>query len=148
MKKLSLILLLLILIGCGAFAQQASSQPLFWVGGDFGWNGSSFGGGAHLDTGFLLSKGMYFDLVQDFFLSNNISLLFAAGIKIYPFPKGLMAEIGVGVGDVQTRNVDDWCFGSSMEVGYGFGWIVVGTKLNLYVTGRVQATLGLFVDLT
>jgi hypothetical protein len=74
--------------------------------------------------------------------------LFAAGIEFYLFPKGLMAEIDMGVGDIQTRNVDDWCFGSSMEIGYGFGWIVLGTKLNLYVTSGVQATLGLFVDLT
>jgi len=72
MKKLSLTFALLILIAWGVFGQQTSSQTLFWVGGDFGWNGSSFGGGANLDTGFLLFKGMYFDLVQDFFLSNNI----------------------------------------------------------------------------
>ena len=148
MKKLSLSILLLIASGWAAFGQQTSSPTLFWVGGDVGWNGRAFGGGANIDTGYLIAKNLCFDLVGSFFLADNTSLLFAAGIKILPPAKGLVAGLELGAGDVQTHGVDNWGFASTAEVGYSFGWVVLGTKVSLYLANNVQAIFGLFVDLT
>jgi len=148
MKKLSLILLLLVSITAAAFGQQTSSPALFWVGGDFGWNGRTYGGGAHIDTGYLIAKSLFFDLVGAFFLSDNTSLLCVAGIKIFPLGNGVMAGLEFGGGDVQRQALDNWCFASTAEVGYSFSWVVLGTKISLYLGNNVQATVGLFVDLT
>ena len=148
MKKLSLSILLLIVIGWAAFGQQTSRPGLFWVGGDLGWNGRTYGGGAHIDTGYLMAKSLYFNLVGAFFLSDNKSLLCVAGIKIFPLGNGVMAGLELGGGDVRTQAVDNWCFASTAEVGYSFGWVVLGTNVSLYLGSIVQATVGLFVDLT
>jgi hypothetical protein len=148
MKKLSLGILLLVASGWTAFGQQTSGPALFWVEGDFGWNGRALGAGASIDTGYLVAKNLYFDLSGSFLLSDNTSLLFVAGFKIFPPGHGLVAGLRLGGGDIQTHGVDNWGFASTAEFGYSLGWVVLGTKVSLYLTNIVQATVGLFVGLT
>ncbi len=148
MKKIVFIMALFSAFMPSAFAQEARSPSLFWVGGDFGWNGTSFGGGANVDVGMAVAKNLYVDLVGAFFLADTTSLLFGAGVKYVPTENGVVAGLDLGVGDIQKNGVDGWCLGWTGMIGYDFGWIVLGTKINLYIINGVQATYGLFVELT
>ena len=112
MKKLSLSILLLIVIGWAAFGQQTSRPGLFWVGGDLGWNGRTYGGGAHIDTGYLMAKSLYFNLVGAFFLSDNTSLLCVAGIKIFPLGNGVMAGLELVA---ETYGRKQWIIGVLLQ---------------------------------
>ncbi|MGA2974272.1 MAG: hypothetical protein ABSF77_03080 [Spirochaetia bacterium] len=146
MKKLSVIIVMLLAVEWGAFAQQIVSPSLLWGGVDFGWNSISVGGGANLETGFLAMKNLYIDLEIGFYWTNYTNLFFGAGVIYYPLGNGFLAGLNLLTGDVQTSGVDDWCFGSSGAIGYDFGWIVLGIKINIYFTNTVQAIFGLFVD--
>lgn len=147
MKKISLILVLFITVSVGAFADFPSAS-LLWISGDFGWDGSSLGGGATLDSGFLVTKNLYFSLEQMFFLADTTNLFLGGGLRFYPFENGFVTGIDVGAGDIQTHGVDAWSFASSALVGYDFGFLVLGTKARVNFASTFQTTLEVFVGLS
>jgi len=147
MKKTVLIIVLFMAVCAGLFADFPSAT-LLWISGDFGWNGSSLGGGATLDSGFQVAKNLYFSLEQAFFLADTTNLFIGAGLRFYPFQNGLVTGIDVGAGDIQTHGVNAWSFASSALVGYDFGFLVLGAKARIDSGSTIQSTLEIFVGLS